>query len=95
MRPSRVGKRLKERRCQRTLTVREVASRLKKTPGYISRVETRGEIPSPNLLCQFAEVLGLAPEDLLGLAKLDVLERTQVEVERKHTQALSLFRSSK
>ena len=88
----KLGLRIKDLRLAQGLGVREFAAKLQKSPGYISRVEGRGEIPSPEFLCQASNVLEVPPEELLELAKADVLERTREVIGRRHTEALSLFR---
>jgi transcriptional regulator with XRE-family HTH domain len=83
-----LGRRLRELREQQGLTVRQFAERIKKTPGYVSRIEARGEIPSPKLLCAIADAYGVEAEELLDLAKRCYLERTEREVEAKNALVL-------
>jgi len=90
-----LGQRLRELREQRGLTVRQFADRIKKTPGYVSRIEARGEIPSPELLCAIADVYGITPEELLDLAKQCYLERAEREVDAKNLSALALYRKER
>jgi transcriptional regulator with XRE-family HTH domain len=90
-----LGRRLRELREQRGLTVRQVADRIEKTPGYVSRIEVRGEIPSPELLCVIADVYGVEAEKLLDLAKRCYLERTKRDVEAKNQSALVLHRRAR
>jgi transcriptional regulator with XRE-family HTH domain len=90
-----LGQRLRELRQEKGLTVREFADRIKKTPGYVSRIEARGEIPSPELLCVIAGIYRVAPEELLGVAKQCYLERTEREVEERNMSALALYRKEK
>ena len=87
-----LGQRLRELRERERLTVRQFADRIQKTPGYVSRIETRGEIPSPELLCAIADVYGIKAEELLELAKHCYLGRTQREIEAKNVSALALYR---
>jgi len=90
-----LGQRIRELREKRNWTVRQFADRIEKTPGYVSRIEARGEIPSPELICEIAEVYRVAPEELLNLAKQCYLERTEREVETKNSSALALYRKEK
>ena len=90
-----LGQRLRELREQQGLTVRQFAQRIKKTPGYVSRIEARGEIPSSELLCVIAGVHGVVPEELLDLAKQCYLERAERDLEAKNSSALSLYRREK
>jgi transcriptional regulator with XRE-family HTH domain len=90
-----LGQRLRELRDQRGLTVRELAEHIEKTPGYVSRIEARGEIPSPELLCVIADLYKIAPEELLNLAKQCYLERTERDVDAKNESALALYRKQR
>ncbi|HEX4128948.1 MAG TPA: helix-turn-helix transcriptional regulator [Pirellulales bacterium] len=90
-----LSERIRELREQKNLTVRRFADALEKTPGYISRVEGRGEIPSPELLCKMAKVLGAKPEELLELAKESQLRRVEEDIRARHSAALNLFRKGK
>ncbi len=77
------------------LTVRALAEAVGKTAGYLSRVETKDEIPAPELICVLADALGEKPETLLELAKRDVLQRTEQQIDKKSTDALNLYRRSR
>jgi transcriptional regulator with XRE-family HTH domain len=88
----KLGKRIKDRRSDLGMSVRDLAARLRKSPGYVSRLETRGEIPSPELICALAEILDESAEDLLALSKADALQRVERQIEEKHSDALLLFR---
>ena len=90
-----LGQYLRRLREQNGLTVRQFAGCIKKTPGYVSRIETRGEIPSPELLCAIADVYHVAPEDLLDLSKQCYLGRIEREIEAKNMSALALCRKEK
>ena len=75
--------------------MRALADAVGKTPGYLSRVETRDEIPSPEFICSISDHLREKPEVLLDLAKLDLMQRTKEQIERKASEALSLYRRSR
>lgn len=90
-----LGKYLQQARQKRGMTVRALAEEIKKSAGYISRIEVRDEIPSSELLCQISMVLGEKPEILLDLAKSDLLCRAKKQIEQKSSEALSLFRRSR
>jgi transcriptional regulator with XRE-family HTH domain len=49
---------IKRSRENRGLTVRALADAIGKSPGYISRIEVRGEIPSVELVVELATALG-------------------------------------
>jgi len=90
-----LGRRIQELRQKRKLTIRALAEAVGKTPGYLSRVETRDEIPAAELLCQMSEVLKEKPETLLDLAKKDLLRRAEDQIEKKSADALNLYRRSR
>ncbi len=89
------GDRIRKQRRKRLLTVRALAQMVGRTPGYISRVETRGELPSAELICKLAAVLDAGVEELLAIARSDVIQRTESALAERHQEALRLFRRSK
>lgn len=91
----KLGARVRELRQDLGWTLQDVARRVAKTAGYISRIEGRDEMPSAEFVCDLASALKVPPEELLRLAKEDLITRTKNEVAAKHEQALSLFRRSK
>ena len=76
------------------MTVRALAEAVGKTPGYLSRIESRDEVPAPDLICVLSDVLSAEAQMLLDLAKKDLLERTEQQIQRKNSQALNLYRRS-
>lgn len=90
-----LSKRLIALRTKKSLSVRGLAEVIGKSPGYVSRIEGRGEIPSAELLCQLAEFYGVKPEELFDLAKQSQLERTEKDIDAKQRSALELFRKEK
>lgn len=86
---------IKQTRENRGLTVRALADAIGKSPGYISRIEVRGEIPSVELVVELATALGGDAERFLECAKNDSMERATHEVETKYQDALALFRKGK
>lgn len=90
-----LSQRLRDLREAHEFTVREFAARIGKSPGYVSRVEGRGEIPSAELLCVIADVYGIEPDELLGLAKQSQLERTERDIDAKHASILALYRKER
>jgi transcriptional regulator with XRE-family HTH domain len=88
------GDQIQELRRKRKMTVRALAEALGKTPGYLSRVEVRDEIPAPELILTMSEVLKEKPERLLELAKKDLMRRAEQQIEKKTAAALSLYRRS-
>lgn len=90
-----LGDRLKELRGDKGYSVRDVASRIDASPGYISRIEVRGEIPSAELLCTLADLYGVDPQHLLQLAKQTQLKNVERLIDQKHGAALTLYRTKK
>ena len=72
------------------LTVRALADAIGKSPGYISRIEVQGEIPSVDLVVELAAALEGNVEEFLESAKNDSMARAVREVEAKYRDALSL-----
>ena len=72
--------------------MREFAALIGKSPGYVSKIEVRGEIPSPELLCVIASALGTKPEPLLALAKAAQLEQAEQSINQRQKSALALHR---
>jgi transcriptional regulator with XRE-family HTH domain len=91
----KLAERIKEARIKREIGVRELATRAGITPGYLSRIEARGEIPTGEVICRLAEALGVPPEQLLDLAKADYINKANADVSQKHKEALRLFRKGK
>ena len=77
------------------MTLMTLAKKVNKTAGYLSRVESRDEIPSPELICLISEALEAKAETLLEFAKQDQLKRVEEQIELKSNEALTLFRRSK
>jgi XRE family transcriptional regulator, fatty acid utilization regulator len=90
-----LGKRIRELRSKRGLTVRQFAEILGKSPAYVSKIEARGEIPSAELLCIIANSLETDLDELLRLAKKSQLDRTAKDIDQKQAAALALFRKHK
>ena len=77
------------------LTVRALAEAIGKSPGYISRIEVQGEIPSVELVVELAAALHGDVEEFLESAKNDSMARVTNEVETKYQDALALYRKGK
>jgi transcriptional regulator with XRE-family HTH domain len=91
----KLADRVKAKRLQLKIGVREFAEQLGVSAGYVSRIEVRGEIPSPELICKIGDLLEVELEELLDLAKHDVLARTKEDLSQRHTEALRLYRRKK
>lgn len=86
---SPLAERLRSLRKRSGFGVQEVAERLGKSAGYISRIERRGDVPTPELLCEIAGVYGVSARGLLDLAQKSQVERFSLELEAKYRQALA------
>src|SRR5690606_13724469 len=86
------GQEIKRLRVEAGMTARDFAVRVGKSVAYIGKIETQGEIPSPELVCQLAEVLGRDPELLLRIAKESYLSAAERELDRKFADALTAYR---
>ena len=95
MKPTPFGHVLREFRHSRGLTVRQLADMVEKTPGYISRIEVRGEIPSPDLICRLAEELQVPADELIERLTRDVLKRTETELRARYDEAIVAYRKSR
>ena len=89
------GEKIKEMRQKKKMTVYDLADGIGKTPGYISRIEARGEIPSPEIIPILADVLGGNTEELFRIAKENKTEQVTQTVAKKFDNALSLYRKGK
>lgn len=89
---TQLSRKLKELRTKKGLTVREFAKKIGKSPGYVSRIEVRGEVPSPELLCAIASIFRAKPESLLALAKEAQLEQAAKTIDQRQMSALALHR---
>jgi len=89
------GRTIRELRRARGWSVYELADRIGKTAGYISKIEARGEIPSPEMIVTLATALHTDPEELVKLAKRAKTEQAASTIERKYDEALILYRKGK
>lgn len=90
-----LGQRLRDLRRKRQMTVRALADSVGTTPGYISRLETRDEVPSAELLCRLATIFDVDPTGLLRIAKMQMLGKTEQQIAARHQEALLLYRKSR
>ena len=92
---TQLGQRIRELRLGMDLTVQEFAEQIGKSPGYVSRIETRDEIPSAELLVVISELFRIRPEELFALAKSGHLDRVAEQIDAKQQGALVLFRKQR
>jgi len=88
------GDKIRELRLGQEMTVTQLAEAISKTPGYISRIEVRDEIPSPQLISVLARALNADLEMLLRLAKDDYLVKTEAQISSAHERILVLHRKA-
>lgn len=90
---TKFGQEVKLLRSEAGLSVRELARELRKSVAYIGKIETRGEVPSAEFICDLALVLGRDPELLLQSAKESQIATLELDIVRKQTNALENLRS--
>jgi chromosome partitioning protein len=88
------ARQLKRLRSERNLSVRDLAAALGKSVAYVAKIETQGEIPSPELTCEIARVLDTSPVDLLELAKAARLASVSRGIDREYARAIGERRSA-
>jgi transcriptional regulator with XRE-family HTH domain len=76
-------------------SVYDLAKEINRTPGYISKIEARGEIPSPDMILKLAEVLGTDAGKLVEVAKKEKSEEISEAVKEKYDNAFALYRRSR
>ncbi len=86
---------IRESRNKKGWSVYDLAKRLSRTAGYISKIEARGEIPSPQMIFKLAELFGLKPEYLIEIAKAEKAKEVSRVVQKKYDDRLTLYRRSK
>jgi chromosome partitioning protein len=82
-----LGRQVKRLRAEHSLTVRNLAARLGKSVAYIGKIESQGEVPSPEIIRDLAMVFGEDFGKLLDLAKQSLLSEYERAVERKYAVA--------
>lgn len=94
------GQKIRELRQGKDWSVYDLAGKIKAIPpykataGYISKIEVRGEIPSPDMILRLAEVLNADAGDLIELAKNEKSQEVSRNVKRKYDDAFALYRKS-
>ena len=96
------ARKIRELRNKKGWSVYDLAKKLKNdkrgkamTAGYISKIEARGEIPSPGMIVQLAEIFKVSTEELFEIAKQEKAEQLKKNVVQKYDDALSLYRKSR
>lgn len=88
--------RIRELRKAKGWSVYELASAIGvKSPGYVSKIEARGEIPSPDMIIKLAKVLSADIKELFELAKKDKGRQLIQNVNKKFDDEYALYRKGK
>lgn len=90
------GLKIKEARKNKKWSVYDLAAAIGvKSPGYISRIEGRGEIPGSDMIVKISEALNIDTEELLILAGQEKGKEAKRVAEKKYEKALILYRKNK
>ena len=101
MQPLQFGRMLREKRREKQMGVSQLAQLLRNvagksvSPSYITRIESYGEIPRPEIIIALAEILGGAPEDWLDQARQIKVFEYESSLKIKYEEAVGLFRARK
>lgn len=87
MRVTPFGREVKRLRADHGLTVRDLAKRLNKSIAYVGKIESQGEVPSPEVIRALAIIFGEHVGSLLDLAKQSLLFGYESQVQRKYSMA--------
>jgi chromosome partitioning protein len=80
---------VKRLRSERGLTIRDLASLVRKSVAYLAKIEVDGEIPTPELTCEIARALNASPAELLRLARDARISTTARDIEREYARAMA------
>lgn len=90
------GIRIKEARKRKKWSVYELADAIYvKSPGYISRIEGRGEIPGPEMIVKLAEALEIDIDELFRIAAAEKSCEASRIIKDRYENALALYRKTK
>lgn len=90
------AQRIRDLRKAKGWSVYDLANAIKvKSPGYVSKIEARGEIPSPEMIVKLADALGADAKELFELAKKDKGQQLTQSVNRRYDEEYALYRKSK
>lgn len=90
------AQRIRELRKAKSWSVYELASAIGvKSPGYVSKIEARGEIPSPDMIVRLAHALGAEGRELFDLAKRDKGQQLAHTINKKYDEGYALYRKGK
>jgi len=89
------AQKIRELRNKKEWSVYQLAEAINKTPGYVSKIEARGEIPSPEMIVKLAEAFGTSAEELAEIAKAEKSAELVKNVTKKYDDAVVLYRKSR
>ena len=89
------GETIRRLRQQKEWTVRKLSEEIKRSVPYVSRIETRGEIPKPEIIIELAETLGVKAEQLFTAAKKEKTEELVKVTAKKYDDAIALYRKGR
>src|SRR5262245_2880566 len=84
------GREVKRLRAESGLTVRDLAQRLDKSVAYVGKIESQGEVPSPEVIHHLAVIFDVDVESLIDLAKEALFSDFERDIERKYAVTASL-----
>lgn len=87
--------RVRECRIAQGFSVRDLGRLVNRSPGYISRLETTNEIPSAGFTIELATALKSDAEELLALARSDLMRNVDGQIAQRQQEALRLYRKGK
>ena len=74
------ARKIQQLRKSKGWTIFDLAREIGTTPGYISKIEARGEIPSPKTVVKLARALQVDTGKLLDLAKEEKIEEIKKNI---------------
>lgn len=89
------GQKIRELRQGKEWSVYDLADAIGKTAGYVSKIEARGEIPSPDMIIKLAVALGVEAEGLADTAKKEKSHEVTENIARRYDEAIRLFRKGR
>jgi transcriptional regulator with XRE-family HTH domain len=90
------AERIKELRQAKSWSVYDLANAIRvKSRGYVSKIEARGEIPSPEMIIRLADALDADAKELFELAKTDKSHQLTQSIHKKYDEGYALFRKGK
>jgi transcriptional regulator with XRE-family HTH domain len=89
------GRMIRELRQKKGWSVYDLAEKIDKTAGYVSRIEARGEIPSPEVIAALGEALGGDVDELIEVAKAQKSKQVSDAVRKRYDEGLRMYRKQK